>query len=65
MTKSQLPVSKDGVSIDVGATTEEAFKKVDRDNGVPIHACGLASHRDCPCWTCTKENCAACMANLM
>ncbi len=20
--------------------------------------CGLKSHRDCPCWTCTSKNCA-------
>lgn len=65
MSKTQRPISRDGVSIDLGATAREANKKVDRHGGVPVHACGLVSYRDCPCWTCIKDQCAACMASLM
>ena len=65
MAKSQSLISKDGISIDIGATAEEAKKNVDRHNDMPIHACGLISNRDCPCWTCTKNDCAACMASMI
>lgn len=65
MSKTQKPIIKDGAYIDLGATAEKANKNVDRHKGVPVHACGAVSYRDCPCWVCTKENCAACMASLI
>lgn len=64
MTKSQKLISRDGISIDLGATAEEANKRVDRYNGIPVHACGKVSNRECPCWKCTTDDCAACMASL-
>ena len=65
MARSQPPVSTDGVSIDTFETAKQAAKMVDRDeDGVPIHACGQVSHRECPCWTCTSASCAACFATL-
>jgi hypothetical protein len=65
MARSQLPVSKDGVSIDTLETARQAKLGVDRDvAGEPIHACGKVGARECPCWTCTSKNCAACLSSL-
>ena len=62
----QDPISTDGVSIDVTETARQAKKNVNRtEDGIPIHACGQVSIRECPCWTCVKENCAACFASLI
>lgn len=64
MAHSQHPVSKDGVSIDLKETAIQASRNVDRDKGgIPVHACGKRSHRECPCWICTSEDCAACFAS--
>ncbi|MFA6354480.1 MAG: hypothetical protein WCX12_02235 [Candidatus Paceibacterota bacterium] len=65
MARRQDLLSGNGVSIDLAGTAKEANRNVDRDEGVPVHACGLVSHRDCPCWICTKNGCAACLASLL
>lgn len=50
MARSQPPVSTDGIAIDSLATAQRAKERVERDERrVPIHACGLVSHGDCPC----------------
>lgn len=64
MSKKQNPISEDGVSISLKKTAEEANKNVDRINDIPVHVCGQVSHRECPCWKCVSENCAACFATL-
>lgn len=63
-TLTQHPVSTDGVSIDAGETAIRAAANVKRDGGVPIHACGARSYRDCPCGTCVMGDCAACFASM-
>ncbi len=66
MTRSQVPVIKDGVSLDMMETAKRATERVDRSKDkIPIHACGKVSSRECPCWICTKNNCAACVASLL
>jgi hypothetical protein len=65
MSDSQSPISTDGVSIDLDATQKEAEKKVRRTtDGEPIHSCGKIGLRGCPCWRCTKSDCAACNADI-
>ncbi len=65
MTLTQRPISTDGVSIDLDETAARAARKVKRnDHGEPIHACGAEGHRGCPCWRCTKSECAACAADM-
>lgn len=59
-------VSIDGVSIDTVETFKQAKHGVERDgDGIPMHACGTHSHRECPCFTCVKRMCAACFATMM
>jgi len=65
MARSQFPVRGDGPSISGANTAAAAKKNVDRgEGGVPIHACGAESYRECPCWTCVSNHCAACAATL-
>ena len=61
--KNAKMVIKDGV-VDVKESAMLAKKNVKQVGGVPVHACGLISHRDCPCWVCTSENCQTCMASM-
>lgn len=61
-TKNAKIVIENG-ALDIGKSAILAKKKVKRHNGMPVHACGLQSHRDCPCWTCTTGRCQACMAS--
>lgn len=62
-TTNAKTIIKDG-AIDVKESTLLAKSEVERVDDIPVHACGLRSHRDCPCWTCTSENCQACMASM-
>lgn len=65
MPQSQKPVSTDGVGVDLHETARQARKKVKHnETDVPVHACGTMTHQDCPCWICTEEHCAACMATI-
>lgn len=53
------------VAIDAKALSTRAKQRVARDGeNVPIHVCGLHSHRDCPCWECSRKPCDACNSTL-
>ena len=64
MTVRQPVIVRNG-AIDTEAMATNAKEHVARaKDGTPVHACGLQSSRDCPCWTCTREQCAACTASM-
>ena len=63
-TKNAKVVVENG-ALNLAKSAGLAKGKVTRESGVPVHACGLHSHRDCPCWTCTTDRCQACMASMI
>ncbi len=62
-TKNAKVVVEDG-AINTMKSATLAKKEVKRDDGVPVHACGMRSYRDCPCWECTSRGCQACMSSM-
>ena len=59
------PIVITGGAVDIYKTAKAAKEKVDRDeDGIPIHACGAVTRRECPCPICDERNCAACFATI-